>query len=525
MDKDDNEKQGSSPSCAFVDVSKLQIDPEIIKIIPPSLAYKEKVLPIVVRDSEITVAMADPDNLQLIDDLRAVTGLEVEPARCDAGKLEEAVEKYYGPSVEKMFEHFEGEKKDGEHAVIEEVDNLEMLTKEPSLINLVNLVILRAVESRASDIHIEPFEKMLKIKYRIDGVLHEMPEPPKHLQPAIISRVKIMAEMNIAERYLPQDGHIEFNMPGKRIDIRVATIPTIFGESVVLRLLDKSSFLFGMEDLGIQKGILDRFERLIKRSYGILLVTGPTGSGKTTTLYAALSRIYTPEKKMITIEDPVEYQLDGINQIPVRPQRGLTFASGLRSIVRQDPDIIMVGEIRDTETAEIAIRSALTGHLVFSTLHTNDSVSAITRLLDMGLEPFLLASSLVGVMAQRLVRVICTHCKRPFTPDGTVISMIEGEAGPIGELHFARGAGCDECRNTGYLGRTGIFELLLINEQIRREILARSPNNVIREKGAPNFITMRMDGWKKAASGITTIDEVLRVTQEADVEEDLSDLR
>ncbi|RMD52313.1 MAG: type II secretion system protein GspE, partial [Nitrospirae bacterium] len=381
---------------------------------------------------------------------------------------------------------------------------------EAPIIKLVNLIISRAIESRASDIHIEPFEDELKVRYRIDGVLHDIETTPSNLKAAIISRIKIMAKLNIAERRLPQDGQIKLKKGDKEIDFRVSTIPTIHGESVVLRILDKESVPVELEKFGFSQEILEAFCRLIELPHGIILVTGPTGSGKTTTLYGALNRINSPEKKIITVEDPVEYHLKGINQIQVKPKIGLNFANTLRHIVRQDPDVIMIGEIRDLETAEIAIQSALTGHLVFSTLHTNDAPSSITRLIDMGVESFLLSSTLIGVMAQRLVRVICPDCKVLDEDSSPLICSITGE-----RFKQYRGLGCEKCAETGFRGRTGIFELLPIDDDIRELILSKADASQLmkraREKGMRTLIE---DGMRKVKAGITTMSEVLRVTQE-----------
>jgi general secretion pathway protein E len=380
----------------------------------------------------------------------------------------------------------------------------------------VNALIARALERRASDIHIEPFEKELHIRYRIDGILHDVEAPPRKLQAALISRVKLMAKLNIAERRLPQDGRIKLRMLGREIDLRVSTLPTLYGESVVLRILDRSSIVVNLESLGFPTDTMDAFYQQINRPYGMILVTGPTGSGKTTTLYGALDKINSPDKKIITIEDPVEYQLMGVNQIHVKPQIGLTFANGLRSIVRQDPDVIMVGEIRDYETAEIAVQAALTGHLVFSTLHTNDAAGAVSRLLEMGVEDYLLASSLLAVMAQRLVRTLCQHCRRPveggvkLTGNGTATNGAEMIPTAVYEA-----AGCEECAMTGYYGRNGIFELLLMNEGVRQLILKRSSADIIKNFAVSQGMrTLREDGWRKVREGTTTVSEVLRVTQD-----------
>ena len=401
---------------------------------------------------------------------------------------------------------------------IEDIEQLKDLASEAPVIRLVNLIISKAIEGRASDIHIEPFEKDLKVRYRIDGILYDVESPPKKLKAAIISRVKIMAKLNIAERRLPQDGRIKLKVLGKDIDLRVSTLPTMYGESVVMRILDKSnSDLYDIRRLGFPADSLSDLEALIRRPHGILLVTGPTGSGKTTTLYSALDTINLPDKKIITIEDPVEYQMDGVNQIQVNPQIGLTFATGLRHIVRQDPDVIMVGEIRDLETAEIAIRAALTGHLVFSTLHTNDAPSAITRLVDMGAEDYLIASSLLGVLAQRLVRVICPHCRVEVFPVSEMLDEIGYRRGNGHDPHrFFEGRGCERCANTGFIGRVGIYELMLVNDELRKLTVGKADSGQIRKKALESGMrSLRDDGWLKVRQGMTTVSEVLRVTQES----------
>lgn len=388
-------------------------------------------------------------------------------------------------------------------------------TSDAPIIKLVNLMLSQAVKDGASDIHIEPTQHRISIRSRVDGILYNMLSPPKHIQSALISRIKIMADMNIAEKRLPQDGRIEIKIADKNIDIRVSTIPTAFGERVVLRLLDKSSILLSLSDIGMPKDRLKEFNRLIKSAHGIILVTGPTGSGKTTTLYGALSTIHKTDINIITIEDPVEYQIEGIGQIQVNPKIDLTFARGLRSIVRQDPDVILVGEIRDLETAEIAIQSALTGHLVFSTLHTNDAASAVTRLADMGIEPFLITSSVIGIMAQRLVRVICNNCKEEYTPDEESLLSVGIAPETAKGKKIYRGRGCPACLNTGYRGRTGVFELMLMDDTIKSLILKTSDANAIKHRAVElGMITLRQDGAQKVFDGITTIEEVFRVTQE-----------
>src|SRR5213594_3025594 len=386
------------------------------------------------------------------------------------------------------------------------------MASEVPVIRLVNQMLVRALESRASDVHIEPFENQLKVRYRIDGILHEIDSPPRQLKAAIISRLKILAQLNIAERRLPQDGRIKTRLGGKDVDLRIATVPTLYGESVVIRLLERGQIFTLLDTMGFPAAPLARFNEMILTPHGMMLVTGPTGSGKTTTLYGALQKINDPGKKIITIEDPVEYQLSGVNQIQVKPQIGLTFANGLRSIVRQDPDVIMVGEIRDFETAEIAIQAALTGHLVFSTLHTNDASGAVSRLLEMGVEDYLLASSLLGVLAQRLVRRVCMKCRRPA--EMAVEAMRELSNGDAA-VQVYEGAGCEECAHTGYRGRSGIFEFLLVNDAIRQLILKRSSADAIKDAAVGlGMRTLRDDGWAKVRGGSTTVAEVVRVTQE-----------
>jgi type II secretory ATPase GspE/PulE/Tfp pilus assembly ATPase PilB-like protein len=386
------------------------------------------------------------------------------------------------------------------------------MANEPSVINLVNVIISTALRERASDIHLVPFEQTVQLRYRVDGLLQEKPPPPKQLHAALVSRIKIMADMNIAERYMPQDGHIQINHRGVRVDIRVGTLPTIYGEGVVLRLLEKTSKLLTAEELGLDPARSALLSRLVEKPHGLFLATGPTGSGKTTTLYAILQRIYTPEKKIVTIEDPVEYELPGVAQIPVRPSRNFSFANGLRSILRQDPDVVMVGEIRDSETAEIAIRAALTGHQVFSTLHTNDSTGAVTRLLDMGVEAYLISSSLEGVLAQRLVRRICSECRVEAPVSPALRSRLESLGAQQLEGKFYRGNGCEECRGTGYRGRIGIFELLPIDAEFRELVLQKRSSAKLKASAQRTMITMHQDALQKATAGITSLEEILRVS-------------
>ncbi len=473
-----------------------------------------KALPLAQTNGTLTVAMSDPADYYTIQGLQLATGLQIEPRLARERDVLEALETIYGggnaaggataETADTELEIFSDDEED--------VNHLRDLASEAPVIRFVNLLISRAVEQRASDIHIEPFENELKVRYRIDGVLHDVEAPQRRLQAAIVSRVKIMSKLNIAERRLPQDGRIKLRLMGREIDLRVSTLPTLYGESVVLRILDRSSIVVTLGSLGFPEDTLAEFDRMITKPYGMILVTGPTGSGKTTTLYGALDKINSPDKKIITIEDPVEYQLFGVNQIHVKPQIGLTFANGLRSIVRQDPDVIMVGEIRDAETAEIAIQAALTGHLVFSTLHTNDAAGAVSRLLEMGVEDYLLASSLLGVLAQRLVRKVCEKCRRSAEITPTVQRELGGDGAAV---QVYEGTGCEDCAQTGYRGRSGIFELLLVNDVIRPLILKRSSADMIRDAGVQQGMrTLREDGWEKVRTGVTTVAEVVRVTQE-----------
>jgi len=460
-------------------------------------------LPVAMRDSTLTLVMADPLDFETLSVVKNVTGMRVQPALAPDQEILDAIDKFYGES--ETPESVSLDETDGQSG--EDLEQLRDMASEAPVIRLVNAMIAQAVEKRASDIHIEPFEKEFRVRYRIDGVLYSQDPPPREMQAAVISRVKLMAKLNIAERRLPQDGRIKVKTLGREVDLRVSTLPTLYGESVVMRLLDRSQGdFYDLQSLGFDEDMLRRMEHFTSLPHGIFLVTGPTGSGKSTTLYSALKRVNQTDKKIITIEDPVEYQMDGINQIHVNTQIGLTFAAGLRHIVRQDPDVIMVGEIRDRETADIAIRSALTGHFVYSTLHTNDAPSAITRLTDMGVENYLITSSLVAVMAQRLVRVICPFCKKS---DGTAIT-------PFGEeIETFRGAGCERCFHGGYVGRVGIFELMELNEEIRKLIMANADAADITKAARKNGMrNLREDGWAKVAAGVTTVEEVIRVTQE-----------
>ena len=499
-----------------VDLTVVSVSGDVIGLVPADLVSKYNILPLWCEDRRLAVAMTDPFQLQAVEDVSLITGCSVERYYSDPIEMENAILRFYGSDMARMLDDLVPPQERAE----EEIGNgdlstakLHELAREPSLVNLVNLIILEAIEARASDIHIEPFEREVRIKYRIDGLLVEKTPSSKRLHAAIISRVKIMANMNIAERFVPQDGHIEFMGKKGRTDIRVSTVPTVFGEALQMRLLDRAAALITLEDLGMNAETLTGFTKCLHRTHGIVLVTGPTGSGKTTTLYAALNKIYSPAVKMITIEDPVEYQLEGINQIPVNPKRGLTFATGLRHILRHDPDIIMVGEIRDRETADIAIRAALTGHLVFSTLHTNDAAGAVTRLIDMGVEPFLLASSLEGVLAQRLVRKICPRCKQSYRPDERLLQSLNGSMEIKQGTKFYHGAGCNECSQTGMTGRTGMFELLRITSKLR-DLIATKPTSDQVVRAAPaDHVSMVHDGVGKVLAGVTSIEEIFRVAK------------
>ncbi|HET7340490.1 MAG TPA: type II secretion system ATPase GspE [Methylomirabilota bacterium] len=485
----------------------------VLKNLSPKYLRQNAVCPVSVEGGLLTVATADPLNPIIVDDLRQSTGLNVKIVVSPADAITEAIDRTYDGAATPLQRIVEGMDEEGGAGDDEDVNHLRDMAFEAPVVRLVNLLIENAISNEASDIHIEPFEDTLRIRYRIDGILYEQEAPPRRLQAAVTSRIKIMAEMNIAERRLPQDGRIRVTLHGQRVDIRVSTIPTVHGESIVMRLLQRSSVFLPLERLGFPADTLKRFESLIKLPHGIILVTGPTGSGKTTTLYAALDKINGPGVKIITVEDPVEYQLKGVNQIPVKAKIGLSFAQGLRHIVRQDPDVILVGEIRDLETAEVAIQASLTGHLVFSTLHTNDAPGAITRLQDMGVEGYLVASVLEAVLAQRLVRRICPACRVPDTPSKADLDALGIQAAP--DVTLYRGKGCEECRGTGYRGRSGIYELFILDEDARSLILRRASTRDIRHHAAQRgMVTLRMDGWRRACEGVTTVEELLRVTQE-----------
>jgi len=465
------------------------------------------------------IAINDPYSFQTLDDLRSILQWKgVRTVLCPYPAIVHAINFAYDltqDSAEEVMQDIDEEDPEALFSEIEETGDLLDDTSGAPVIRLVNLMFSQAVRDNASDIHIEPYQNILKIRRRLDGILYDMLNPPKHIQSALVSRIKIMAKLNIAEKRLPQDGRIELRVANKEIDVRVSTLPTAFGERVVMRLLDKSSVLISLSELGMPEDRFKPFSEEIRKANGIILVTGPTGSGKTTTLYAALTSINSTDINIITVEDPIEYRINGIGQVQVNPKIDLTFASGLRSIVRQDPDVILVGEIRDTETAEMAIQSALTGHLVFSTLHTNDSASAITRLRDMGVESFLIASSINAILAQRLVRIICPHCKGDYIPEIEGLKKLGIDPGLLKGGKVYRGSGCPVCHNTGYKGRCGIFELMLMTKEMKRLVLSTSDSNQIKQLAMDNgMITLRQDGAMKVIQGITTIEEVLRVAHE-----------
>jgi len=494
----------------MVDLSSVEVDVETLRSMPAKLVHRKRLVPVSRSNGKLTVATCDPYDLYAFDELRLMTGLEIEPALAPEEDIDKIIKAHFGVGGDTIDEMMSTDDLEVLDAELGDSEDLLEMAQEASVIKLVNEFFLEAISERASDIHIEPYENDLAIRYRIDGVLHEASVPPQiqRFQAAIISRIKIMANLNIAEKRLPQDGRIKFHVGGRQVDVRVSVIPMLFGEGIVMRLLDKATVLFTLPQLGMEADTFGIFQELISRPYGILLVTGPTGSGKTTTLYAALQDIVSPKIKVLTVEDPVEYHLDGVNQIQVQPKIGMTFARGLRAILRHDPDVVMIGEIRDLETAEAAIQASMTGHLVFSTLHTNDASSAATRLLDMGMEPFLVTSTLAGAMAQRLVRTICKDCKEEYEPDReTLPAGLDLEPG----APLYRGAGCRACRGTGYRGRTGMFELMVATDALRERIMNRSSASQIAATAKDDGMRfLREDGWAKVRAGITTPEEVMR---------------
>jgi general secretion pathway protein E len=494
------------------------IDAEFASRFSITYLKQKKAIPIRNGDKGLLIAVNDPFDYETIDHITQTLGMGfIETVLSPEAEIVKAVNTAFeeGPhTAEQVLKDIDEEDSAKIFAEIEETTDLLEDTSEAPVIKFVNLMLSKAVKKRASDIHIEPYQHDLNIRFRIDGLLYDTFNPPKRLHPSIISRLKVMSGLNIAEKRVPQDGRIEIRVADKNIDIRVSTLPTVHGERVVLRLLDKSAEIFKLHELGIPEDHLANIRKLITLSHGIILVTGPTGSGKTTTLYAALSEINTPEKNIITIEDPVEYQISGIGQVNVNRKVGLTFANGLRTIVRQDPDVILVGEIRDLETAEIAIQAALTGHLVFSTLHTNDASSAVTRLIDMGIEPFLISSSVLAIIAQRLVRTVCPYCKRPSKMNGDYMKELDVNEDDLKNASICKGDGCEKCMDTGYYGRTGIYEILKMTEDMNKIVLSTSDANVIKKEAVlEGMKTLRLDGADKIMRGISTTEEILRVTQ------------
>ncbi len=503
-------------SIPVIELSEVKIDPELLRQTPSKLVHRDRVLPIDRHDGTIRVATNNPFNLYAFDELRMLMGAKIETVLATGDEISRVIKEHFGVgghTVETMI----GESGSGGLEVVSGIDqdNADLIeqAQEATVVKLVNEILLEAIRERASDVHVEPYENDLRIRYRIDGVLHMTNVPPeiRRFHAAIVSRIKILSNLNIAEKRLPQDGGFKIRAQNRDIDLRVSVIPTAFGGAVVMRILDKQSVLLSLDQLGLIDEALAGVQHVVSQPYGIILVTGPTGSGKTTTLYAALNTIRSDAIKILTIEDPIEYYLEGIQQVQIKPHVGLTFASGLRSFLRHDPDVILVGEIRDLETAEVAINASLTGHLVFSTLHTNDAVTATTRLLDMGVEPFLVSSSISGVLAQRLVRRICKHCVEEYAAEG---GELPSDFKPLAGQKLFKGRGCRECRNSGYRGRLGIFELLMIDDEMREMIVQRRSatdmQTAARKRGLK---LMREDGWNKVLKGMTTVEEVVRVTK------------
>jgi type IV pilus assembly protein PilB len=503
-----------------VELRDLELSADVLQTVPASAARMHQCIPVALYGSSVRVAVADPLNPAVVDELNYLTGKEVQVVVGDPAQIEKAINKFYGEESESVSEILKELGADADIAKEvadvtsgDGVTDLADLANEVPIIKFVNLVLYQAVQDRASDIHFEPFEDEFKIRYRVDGALYEMTPPPKHLALPVTSRIKVMANLDIAERRLPQDGRIALTLAGRQIDMRVSTLPTQFGESVVLRVLDRSAVNMELESLGFPKFIYDHVGQTIQQPNGIFINTGPTGCGKTTTLYSCLRRINTLDSKLLTVEDPVEYDIEGIMQVPVNEAAGMTFPRALRAFLRQDPDVIMLGEIRDLETSQIAIQASLTGHLVLSTLHTNDAPGAVTRLIDMGVEPFLISSTLLSVLGQRLVRTICKKCRTPFEPTENQLSLLNLSPHDVGDKVFYYGRGCSNCNDTGYKGRRGIFELLVVSEPIRALINERAPTVVIRQKAVElGMVTLREDGMRGIFEGDTTIEEVLKYT-------------
>ncbi len=498
------------------------IEPEVIAAIPPATARMYQCLPLEMHGNSLRVVFADPLNPALVDEVGFIVRKELQVVVGDPGAVVAAISKYYAEQAE-SFDDILSEMQVGGADLVKEIeanegkqdsaDAMAAMANETPIIRFVNLILYQAVQDRASDIHFEPFEDEFKIRYRVDGTLYEMAPPPRHLALPVISRIKVLANLNISERRLPQDGRISMSLAGKRLDLRVSTLPTKFGESVVLRVLDRSAVSLDLENLGMVKAVFDNVGDIIQNPNGIFVVTGPTGCGKTTTLYACLRRINALDTKLLTAEDPVEYDIEGIMQVPINDTTGMTFAKALRAFLRQDPDIIMVGEMRDLETAQIAVQASLTGHFVLSTLHTNDAPGAVTRFVDMGVEPFLISSTLMGVLAQRLVRTICPKCCSPFEPTENQLSQLNLSTFDVGDKTFFYGRGCENCNDTGYKGRSGIYELLAINDAVRTMINERVPAVVMRQKAVEmGMATIRDDGLRLIFEGKTTVEEIVKYT-------------
>lgn len=517
VDRDQVMKALSSQlGVSYISLSDYLIDPETITYVPRELAKKYMLVPIGKDGDKLIVAMAHPWDIKAIDHIRSITGMPVKTVIASEDEIKKIIDQYYeqstGTTLEEMVKEI-GEEYYEEEEV--EVDRLREMAEETPVVKFVNLLLAKAIQERASDIHIEPRKDVVKVRYRIDGILRDMFDSTKELHPAVVSRIKILGGMNIAERRLPQDGRYVTKMGNKEVDLRISSLPTIFGEKIVIRLLNKSAAILTLEELGFSGEDYDKFKNLIKKPYGIILVTGPTGSGKTTSLYSAIQVLNTPERNIITVEDPVEYQIDGVNQVQVNPKIDLRFSTALRSILRQDPDIILIGEIRDLETARIAMQSAITGHLVLSTLHTNDAASALTRLVEMGVEPFMVASSVIGIIAQRLVRKICPRCKYEYEPTEDIRLEFQ-KVGLIKEgdtFKLAKGKGCSYCNNTGYRGRTVVGEILVLNSKIRAMVLERVSSDVIRDyaKKELGMATLKESAMRKVMEMVTSFDESLRV--------------
>ena len=518
------EKLAAAMNLPFMRLAKAEIAPELLAKVPPKAVFQYNIMPVAEENGVLRIATANPLQPGLIDAMRLVTGGRIKLALSPAADIESAAKRLYGVGAETLDRMMQDDDRinlDEEGLFKQDLSDLD---QEASVVKFVNQIIWEAHQNRATDIHIEPMEVDLRIRYRIDGVLLQTPVPAtlKRFQSSIISRIKVMANMDIAEKRLPQDGRISLRIQGEEIDVRVSTMPTVYGESVSLRLLLRGSGMIGMEQLGLSPADEKILKRMITRPHGILLCTGPTGSGKSTSLYAWLHTINSVDIRIMSAEDPIEYEMAGVNQVQMKPEIGLTFAHALRTFLRQDPDVIMVGEIRDRETAEIAIRAALTGHLVFSTLHTNDSAASINRLLDMGIEPFLVASAVEGIVAQRLIRRLCPSCRKPLELDDAKIALLRKEGFPVEELatHTVyEPVGCDACRGSGFKGRTGIYEILTVDDHIRPLIIDRSASSEIKREAMRHGLhTLRDDGWRKVLDGVTTVEEILRVSEEDEEE-------